>query len=669
MLTKDASDSDEVWLDPQFLEFHFKWDNHGSGWESFTQMLNQLASTLNRPYVVILGNGEYEFNEISCLFNDWHERNWVNFPESATSLLSLSYQSPFHSLMIMSEEQPTLAGILFLQRKGTHNAHAVLNEHQFRPGYVVTHDFMAHEVPQDDGNEQTDMRWADYVAHFLNKTRPKVMPQIKYFQPADDIHHYSKENDTTNTHIFGVVFLALCLILGMPLSSCLPSPAHVRKILSRMLQEYQGKDTGGLTRTTILELLQPLNSHITSRLAYASKTLLWTPFFNEQHTTVDPFSSSPNSYATALSHLSSSPLQSLMPTIMDIGSQSLASTSLSQHFLQAENVNNHPVDGSESGMIDNIDPLMSPEMVLYTCMKAPIDKKLLDEVDAVMRLSGGLEKIYFNIPKTLRHAAVEMTRDDFRRLQPKAWFNDEIMNAYISLLDAHTPDDIMFLSSFFIAQLNSGGYHKVSGQPKQGLLTGKATLLLLPISEPVVRQQDDQGSHWTLGVLYCHSRQAVYYDSYKPSLGFVIFEKLTREYLAGRAKTEGVPQNDLSAWKFLHDTKIPLQDNGYDCGAFLCTKMLDITLQLHRGAVYVPEYNIPTQTNPIVDSPAIEAPSVSLTQEDIDAVQTLLSLATPERAVHFDHEVQVQEFRQTIRASGTRNGSHYYEDLDGGSEQ
>ena len=47
---------------------------------------------------------------------------------------------------------------------------------------------------------------------------------------------------------------------------------------------------------------------------------------------------------------------------------------------QAENVNNHPVDGSESGMIDNIDPLMSLEMVLYTCMKAPIDKKLLDEV-------------------------------------------------------------------------------------------------------------------------------------------------------------------------------------------------------------------------------------------------------------------------------------------------
>ena len=77
--------------------------------------------------------------------------------------------------MDMTEERPALAGILFLQRKGTHDAHAVLNEHQFCPGYVVTHNFMAFEVLQDDSNEQTDVQWADYVAHFLNKTRPKVM--------------------------------------------------------------------------------------------------------------------------------------------------------------------------------------------------------------------------------------------------------------------------------------------------------------------------------------------------------------------------------------------------------------------------------------------------------------------------------------------------------------
>jgi uncharacterized protein YwbE len=56
----------------------------------------------------------------------------------------------------------------------------------------------------------------------------------------------------------------------MPLSSAVPSPARVRKILSVLLREYQDQDTGGLTRTAILELLRPLDNHLQSRLAYAS---------------------------------------------------------------------------------------------------------------------------------------------------------------------------------------------------------------------------------------------------------------------------------------------------------------------------------------------------------------------------------------------------------------
>ena len=45
----------------------------------------------------------------------------------------------------------------------------------------------------------------------------------------------------------------------------------------------------------------------------------------------------------------------------------------------------------------------------------------------------------------------------------------------------------------------------------------------------------------------------------------------------------------------------------------------------------------------------------SATQEDINVAQVLLSLGTPEppeperHAVRFDHEVQVQVFRRTVR--------------------
>ena len=84
--------------------------------------------------------------------------------------------------MELAEERPTLIGVLFIRSKGGHDAHAILNEHQFHPGYVVTHDFLAHNVSKlgtedqyEGDDEWVDIRWADFVAQFLNKTRPKTM--------------------------------------------------------------------------------------------------------------------------------------------------------------------------------------------------------------------------------------------------------------------------------------------------------------------------------------------------------------------------------------------------------------------------------------------------------------------------------------------------------------
>jgi hypothetical protein len=57
-----------------------------------------------------------------------------------------------------------------------------------------------------------------------------------------------------------------------------------------------------------------------------------------------------------------------------------------------------------------------------------------------------------------------------------------------------------------------------------------------------------------------------------------------------------------------------------------------------------------------INCPSVPVP-VSATQEDINAAQVLLSLGTPtpeppereRHAVRFDHEVQVQVFRRTVR--------------------
>ena len=136
-------------------------------------------------------------------------------------------------------------------------------------------------------------------------------------------------------------------------------------------------------------------------------------------------------------------------------------------------------------------------MTLYASMTSSIDPQIFDEVtlislpgtktlisstqvDAVMHSQS--ETIRFKIPKTLRHAAVQMPRHDFCRLRPSQWLNDEVVNAYVALLDANTPDDILFVSSFFMSQLHSGGYCKVTrflkGVSHQQYANGKPLKLL-----------------------------------------------------------------------------------------------------------------------------------------------------------------------------------------------
>ena len=46
-------------------------------------MLNQLAYTLERPCLVVLGNGDYELHESMIVFDGWDDC-WSDFPENPT---------------------------------------------------------------------------------------------------------------------------------------------------------------------------------------------------------------------------------------------------------------------------------------------------------------------------------------------------------------------------------------------------------------------------------------------------------------------------------------------------------------------------------------------------------------------------------------------------------
>jgi hypothetical protein len=73
-----------------------------------------------------------------------------------------------------------------------------------------------------------------------------------------------------------------------------------------------------------------------------------------------------------------------------------------------------------------------------------------------------------------------------------------------------------------------------------------------------------------------------------------------------------------------------------------------IALQLHRGAVYVEEYDIPKPKPPETPVAPPRTPSAPPTEDEMDAANILLHLPMPgRRTVRFSRNVAVQEFEST----------------------
>lgn len=80
--------------DPQFEEYHVNWEASNDGpWVSMLDMLNQVARTLQRSFVVFLGSGEAEASLIKTHFGSWanqrHKQQnsggsvtWEGFPQT-----------------------------------------------------------------------------------------------------------------------------------------------------------------------------------------------------------------------------------------------------------------------------------------------------------------------------------------------------------------------------------------------------------------------------------------------------------------------------------------------------------------------------------------------------------------------------------------------------------
>ena len=178
--------------------------------------------------------------------------------------------------------------------------------------------------------------------------------------------------------------------------------------------------------------------------------------------------------------------------------------------------------------------------------------------------------------------APNFTASDFARVVPprssgftESWLNDESVNGYLKLItnfhNSHHPSTIPkshAFTSFMFKQIAEKGYRGVERWARRAKIGGADLLETHTIFIPI-----NNGSHWTLMVVYPGARTAHYYDSMgrnRYDNGRRWFD-LLKIWLRGELGDQYVERD----WSF-SDKESPQQNNSSDCGVFAITtaKML-----------------------------------------------------------------------------------------------
>jgi Ulp1 family protease len=74
--------------------------------------------------------------------------------------------------------------------------------------------------------------------------------------------------------------------------------------------------------------------------------------------------------------------------------------------------------------------------------------------------------------RSVKGKPLDIHVEDFRRLRPMSWLNDEIINGYGILINIATGSDIVIMQSFFMHKLAHEGYRSVNRWLKVSLNLG-----------------------------------------------------------------------------------------------------------------------------------------------------------------------------------------------------
>jgi len=174
----------------------------------------------------------------------------------------------------------------------------------------------------------------------------------------------------------------------------------------------------------------------------------------------------------------------------------------------------------------------------------------------------------------VKHFNIEITRNDIRSLGPGQWLNDEIVNFYMELLkeSAKNKNKVQchFFNSFFYTLLSVEGtgynYGKVSKWTKK-IDIFQLDKIIIPVH---------LGAHWCLACVSIKRKRIEYYDSMGGTN--IHCRKCLRQYITDEYKLKYSKELDLSEWTdHAPGSKVPQQQNTYDCGVFMCIFAAHVT--------------------------------------------------------------------------------------------
>jgi len=189
-----------------------------------------------------------------------------------------------------------------------------------------------------------------------------------------------------------------------------------------------------------------------------------------------------------------------------------------------------------------------------------LNKSQMDKVNKEMKQGGDRDVL-------LQKYGIDISRGDLRLLADGEWLNDEVVNFYVQMLMERNnakgyPKTFIFNTHFYSMILSKGkyDYSKVRRwTTKQKLDVFSLAKVLVPVH---------LGTHWCLAIVNFKQKRFEYYDSLGADNSVCI--KTLRQWVEDESQDKRKKAFDFTGWTNYTPKDIPMQQNGYDCGVFMC---------------------------------------------------------------------------------------------------